>query len=272
MNMSPTFQNCSIKANCPNNGFIVIDANFIIYLIEAICGIVEEKLEDASRDDKFNFFLDKLNSILESIKPCAIDGAFWTSDCVYNHEMSPLNRLSTLRREAQRFETMCRQRNRNYQEVNRILMSHIREITMNINDLIMIKSLYSDNPNDEDTSLIAVSAMKSIQQYNSILLTDDGELCGRIERIVKRRILNLNGTDYSTQRIFPTNFLNFLERVHDCCNLDSDEFGYCMHHKYMIEESRPDRFLKAKKIKQVERAWYRFIESIVRKSTALECG
>lgn len=270
MNMNPTFQNCSIKENCPNNGFIIIDANFIIYLIEAICGIVEEKLEGARRDDKFNFFLDKLNSILESIKPCALDGSFWTSDCVYDHEMSPLNRLSTLRREAQRFETMCKQRNSNYQEVDRILKTHITEMNTNGNDLATIKSFYSDNPDDEDTSLIAVSSMKSIQQFNTILLTDDGELFGRIEKIVKQRILNLSGTDYPTEGIFPTNFLNFLEKVHDCCNLNSDEFSYCMHHKYIIEDARPNKFLRAKKIKQVERAWYRFIASISRKSARLQ--
>ncbi len=64
MNMSPNFQNCSIKVDCPNNGFIIIDANFIIYLIEAICGRVEEKLEGASRNDKFNSLSDILNSIL----------------------------------------------------------------------------------------------------------------------------------------------------------------------------------------------------------------
>lgn len=272
MNMRPTFQNCSIKSDCPNNGFIIFDANFIIYLIEAICGSVEERMEDASRNDKFNSFSEILNSILESIKHCALDGSFWTSDLVYTGEMDPLNRLSTLRREAQRFNTMCRQRNRNYQEVDRILRNHISEMNTNNNDLVSIKSLYSDTPDDEDTSLLAVSAKKSIQHFNTLLLTDDGELCGRIEKIVQRKTLNLNGTDYPADGIFPTNFLNFLEKVHDCCNLNSDEFGYCMHHKYIIEDARPNRFLRAKKIKQVERVWYRFIDSISRKSARLQCA
>jgi len=272
MNTAPTFQNCSIKANCPNNGFIIIDANFIIYLIEAICGRVEEKLESASRDDKFSSFSNILNSILENIKPCSLDGSLWTSDLVYTNEMSPLNRLSTLRREARRFETMCKQLNKNYQVVDRILKTHITETNTNNDDLDIIKAFYSSNPDDEDTSLICVSAMKSTPQFNTLLLTDDGGLCDRIEKIVQRKTLNLNGTDYPTGGIFPINFLIFLEGVHDCCNLSSDAFGYCMHHKYMIEDNRPNKFLKATKIKQVERVWYRFIESVLRKSAQLECA
>lgn len=272
MNMSPNFQNCSIKVDCPNNGFIIFDANFIIYLIEAICGSVEERMEGASRNDKFDSFSEILGSILESIKHCALDGSFWTSDLVYTGEMDPLNRLSSLRREAQRFNTMCRQRNRNYQEVDHILRNHISEINTNNNDLVSIKSLYSDNPDDEDTSLLAVATKKSIPQYNTLLLTDDGGLYGRVEKIVKRRTLNLDGTDYLTERIFPKNFLNFLEEVHDCCNLSSDKFGYCVHHKYIIEDARQNKLLKVKKKKQVERVWYRFMESIYRKSVRLQCA
>lgn len=269
--MSPTFQTCSINEDCPNNGFIIIDTNFIIYLIEGICGMVEEKHTRASREEKFNSFLDVLNSIFESIKPCALDGSFWTSDLVYSCGMNPLNNNSTLRRKSQRFETMCKQRNKNYQSVDRLLKNHIQELNTNTEELLTIKSFYSHSPDDEDASLIAASAKISVQRFNTILLTDDGELCGRIEKIVQRKTLNLNGTDYPTEGIFPTNFLIFLERVHYCCNLSSDEFGYCMYHKYMIEDTRPNKLLKAKKIKQVERVWYKFIDSVSRKSARLQC-
>lgn len=263
--MTPDFQKCSRKENCQNNGIIIFDTNFIIYMIEAICGKVENELDSASRNDKFNSFFGKLNSILEGIKPCAQDGTFWTSDLVYNGEIDPTNRLSTLRREGDRFNTMCGRLNRNYAKINQMLNKHIRVVDTNRDDIMMIKTLFSDNPDDEDISLVSASTQKSMNQLNTLLLTDDHVLGKRIEKIVKLKTLKLNGTEYPTRKIYPTNFLNFLERVHDCCNLSSYLFGDCMAHKYLVEDIRPNRFLKAKKIKQGEMVWYRFTDSVVKK-------
>ena len=105
--MSPDLQVCQKKLDCDNNGFLIVDTNFIIYLIDGICGMVEEELNGSSRDIKFTKFCDVFDSILSSIRPCSLDETLWTSDIVYSKEMSPTDRLSTLRNESPRFNTMC---------------------------------------------------------------------------------------------------------------------------------------------------------------------
>jgi hypothetical protein len=272
VNVAPVVETCSVKPDCPNYGLIVVDANFAIYLVEAICGKVEAEAEDASRADKFASFSAILASVLQSIRSCAIGDTLWTSDLVYQREISPVNRISSLRRHAERFERMCQHSNRRYNAVNRVLTNHLTEAPTNTDDLASVKNHFQHRPNDEDASLISLSARSSAPRFRTILLTDDDQLCDRIETIVRMETLNLGDTDYHTSRIFPMNFLNFLERVHDCCNLTSDSFMYCMHHKYLVEGVRDNRALRARKMKRVERVWYMVFESFRRKLEPDACS
>lgn len=266
--MSPDVQICGKKTNCDNNGFLIADANLILYLIDSICGKIEEEHITSRRSDKFNSFCDVLDSILKSIRSCSLDGFLWTSDKVYWGEMSPINRISSLRREVHTFNTMCSRRNNNYQRVDGILRGHLQEITTSEDEILAIKSLYLHGPDNEDASLIVACIKKSMGSFKTILLTDDGELSKRMGRVTAKGNMTLGENNYPCTSIFPFTFLSFLELIHECCSLSSEGYAYSIHYKFLVEIERADTLPKAigeRKKKGIIRALNRFIVAMKEK-------
>jgi len=269
--MSPNLQVCQKKSNCDNNGFLIIDANFILYLIGSICNKIEEKYSSNDRHEKFVRFCQVLDIILNKIRSCSLDETLWTSDKVYDDEMSPTNRISSLRREIHALNTMCSHQNRKYERIDRILTQYLQKVNTSTQEISEIKDLYAHKPDDEDASLIVSAIKKSMPDFKTILLTDDGKLISRLGIVTRNGNMKLGANQYPSGNIFPFNFLSFLELIHDCCNLSSEYFAYSIHYKFLIEDERVTipKGLRERKKKTTISALDRFILAMEKKAQQL---
>lgn len=261
--------NCT-NPDCYNRSFVVIDTIFLDYLIRSIVKGIDPSLEVIQRystlKEEISFFFDK-------ICLCSIDGKIHVSEAVFEQEIYPNDGSGSVLSALNDFFP-----DQEHSEMLSIFRSKFEITAVDNNDIDAIKSATGTSgawgPGDCDISLIVLALYKSTNGGKSIIITEDDKLRCLVEEVYALGNFNLASSQVRTRDIFRANHFNFLNNIHDCCNISSDQFIKVFHHLYdkgkgwISGKSGKDMPDKPKRFKEreMDRAFKNVFASVMKKA------
>lgn len=237
-----TYNKCPKNNNCKINCLLIIDTNSIFYLIQALINDIEIYHSQLSREDKFNYFCEKISSLLERFSICSLNRKLNISEVLYNYEISPTlkinNRQSTLRRKIGDFNTMCGHLNRNFQKIETILNDHFNIHSENDRETDEFRHYFpiSIRPYDRDASLILLGLKKANSDCETLILTNDNKIEKAYDYLINRSNIILNFGQFNTSRLFIFSYFDFLTILHNCCQISTEEYKNLYHQYFAAEQ------------------------------------
>ena len=245
---------------CANNGNVIVDTNFIMFLMDYIYAKTSQHLNDYKFIDIYS---ERLEEFLTWLAQCSSNQKINVSEILYNKEIDffrdrrvgPKNRqepVSTLVRETKIFQKYPR----NVLDLKykfKTLFENYFSVVPNSNDLNII-TMRADHhfgsypPSEEDVSLIALGLRLADETNNrSILITEDMKLRNFIKNVVFRKdkfeIRDNEFLSSNPEVLSYPGFLDFLSWIFRDCYFDylKDLMDYYENavEKHMINIQHP---------------------------------
>ena len=214
--------NSCLKADCPNWGTLVIDANVVHYVLRGTIQTVADTYVNCTWPQRFPHVKASFANNLELIKKCSSDNKLQTSELVINemdaHRISgsacPLDRSQSVYTQHELQELVLLIQNCFYTPV----------ITIN-QEILELQSLlrrYGADLKDRDTSLIVAACKITRQGVPTTIVTADNHFIEPWEILSQLKSIQLQGVLYSTEELMLRTYSAFMTQSHDCCNCSSD--------------------------------------------------
>ncbi|MBA7625346.1 hypothetical protein ES703_32775 [subsurface metagenome] len=265
-----SYNKCPKNNNCKINCLLIVDSMSIFFLIQALINYIENCYSQLSRSDKFDFFCKSISSILEKFSYCSLNKALNISENVYIHEISPTQRLSTLRRKIRDFNTMCRNRNKNFQTVEDIIERFFNIIPIDNSEIIEFMNFFPSSLKiaDRDASLLLLGLKKAHDDCKTLILTNDRKIEKAYLSLAKYPSLTFQFGQFNTSMYFFLNYFNFITISHGCCQLSKEEYKNLFHQYCAAEFLRFEDLKKSQQSyihKNLDKYYFIFLNSIYQK-------
>jgi len=245
------------SSNCKIfNRYIVIDANFVISLLNSISNEIDPALD--WRGHLANV-TTQLKRYFDKFCKCSCTNKLLTSDLVMNNELDPFNtgRPSTVNK---KWDFLYHLR-RNYgtsgspsyqvsKAIKDLLTAYITPITVTNEEVNQLRNIFGPNGlSSEDLSLIICSA-KQPSLIGALTVTSDSKLEKAIEKVMTDGKLNLQEKILDTGKIFPVDNYGFITFLHRCCEISNHEslniFTYILVKDFERRQNMGEQVTKAK--------------------------
>lgn len=211
--------------DCPNRGFLALDANFLFYIIEGTIKYVQDSYPDlTTHSDRVETILLELRNILGLISNCCSSGEqLHISDRILNEEV--LSVIPEDKDLIQLSRYTHAQRSRILRAVREFLPNPIVVNDIEVEDL---RNVFQDpdiNPDEYDATLIISACRLSNSESRAIIITSDPDFSDPITILMQLEEVILGGNTYQTTNLSSRDFFRFLIQIHDCCTLSSDRYS-----------------------------------------------
>ncbi len=262
-----TFTKCEKDTNCKNSCLLVMDANFLFYLTEALINNIENEYESEGRNKKFAVFKTRLSNTLNTFASCSLNKKFIVSEKVYEYEILPTNNSSTLRRTINSFNKICNRLNRNFKLIEEEINNYFEITSIDDNEVNEFRNFFgiSNRPTDRDATLLLLGLKKAHSVCDTLLLTDDNRLLEAFKYLNNMHTVTLSFGKFNTNRYYSNSYLSFITIAHDCCHLCSSNYINFFLGRINAEIKRKETLNnKIKSIiqKNFEKAYYKCKQSI----------
>lgn len=230
-----SYNKCSKNNNCKINCLLIVDSMSIFFLIQALINYIENYYSQLSSSDKFIFFCKNISRRLEKFSYCSLNKALNISENVYIHEISPTlrinGRLSTLRRKIRDFNTICRNRNRNFKTVENIIKKYFNICPISNSEISEFMNFFPSSLRiaDRDASLLLLGLKKAHDGCETLILTNDWKIEKAYSLLTKNPSLIFQFGQFNTSMYFIRNYFDFITISHNCCQLNKEEYTNLFH-------------------------------------------
>lgn len=257
--------------DCPNRGFLALDANFIFYLIEGTIRSVQQRCPELRTNaNRLDRIIDELDINLRIIENCCcVDGVLHISDRMLHDEVLAVDPRSQNLVELSKYNEVERR------SILRVLRNHFIEPTIvqenEVNDLRGIFHNPNDRPDDIDATLIVAACHLSIGNRRTLILTSDPDFSKPVRSLMHRGTVILGENELPTESLINMDYFSFIQRLHDCCCLPTDRYkplAEIFHAALVIRLPKIRRSAVEKRDTQrLLKVWAIHTESILRKGT-----
>lgn len=215
--------NC-LKADCPNWGTLVIDANVVHYVLRGTIHMVAATYVNRTWPQRLPNVKASFKSNLELIKRCSSssNGKLQASEPVLNE--LDADRISESACPLDRSRSVYTQHE--LQELVLLIQNCFCTPVITINqEILELQSLlrsYGVHLKDRDTSLIVAACKITQQGVPTIIVTADPHFIEPWEILSQLKSIQLQGVLYSTEELMLRTYSAFMTQSHDCCNCSSD--------------------------------------------------
>jgi len=212
--------NC-LKADCPNWGTLVIDANVVRYVLRGTIQIVADTYVDCIWPQRLPNVKASFKNNLEIIKKCSSDNKLQTSQLVLNeldaHHISgsscPLNRSRSVYSLTTLQELV--------QVIHGCFCDSIITTQQESIELQNILRSHDIHLKDHDTSLILAACKATQQEAPTIIVSSDSDFIKPCEILSQLGSIDINGALYHTDKLMLRIYPDFMTKFHQCCSCSS---------------------------------------------------
>lgn len=218
------------------NRFILVDANYVISLVEAVSRCIDASLPWRRQLD---FVESSVQSYLDKSCTCSPLDRINTSNLVMNNELDVARNDSSIRRKSLFLQDIARQFHGAisgpfFSRVRSVIGSRIEVVDVLGAEIDVLRGLLSTNYrlSVEDLSLV-VSAVKGSHEIGeTCVITGDVALERALADIYSMENIDFPSGRFRTNRILPLNIYTYLSLLHNCCELSNEEHSVLF--KYMV--------------------------------------
>ena len=205
---------------------LVLDTNFLFILIEGIIRYVQElNPELATKANRLPCIIQEIDKVITIIRGCcSLDGNIYISNRVLYDEVMVVDPR------ARGLIEFSKYNNNNRREILRVLQNHMPEPRI-IPELEVkgLQHLFA-NPNicpkDRDASLMVLSLHLGSEGMPSLVLTEDPDFKKPFRQLIRKGAITLEGTEFPTSRTIDRSYFSFLDKLHRCCGLTSEQYTH----------------------------------------------
>ena len=219
----PSNRTCP-NPSCPNRGVLVLDTNFLLFLIEGTIRYVRDYYPDlTTKASRLEHVLDELAHHLSIIRDCcSLDGNLHISNRVLYEEVLVVDPR------AKDLAQLKSYRNGERARILRVVCNHFPQPSIVPDREIQALRSQFTNPNirpeDRDASLMIVACHLATSGQPTIVLTNDPDFVDPIKLLMHQGSVGLGEETFPTNLIIYRDYSKFLLRLHDCCGLPTTRY------------------------------------------------
>ncbi len=241
--------------SCQQAGCVILyDANFVI---DVFYGTVQNLMvagQGMGAQPRYDAFLSLIKYTFNKLSLCGKTIKPAIPRRVFYEELDPGNKACRLRREIPYFDTICRQRNKNFKKLRELLEDFFYIIPVDKSTCRQLRKGAYLNAylEDRDSHLLMLTINLSHNYGPALLVTSDTELSNAVDEIRKKETIIINGAIYKTNKIAYKMGDLFAYNNFDCCAMNGCQFKPIAHYRvdYQLDKARKEN--NQAKVKRVK--------------------
>lgn len=260
--------------NCSNRGFLAVDTNFILFMIEGVIEYVLDNFEELhTRAEQVEQIVTELDTTFRIIETCcALDENLHTSSAILREEILVIDP------ETRQMVGLKRYTHQQRDEIFRVVRQHLtNEFFVDEEMLGEHMAVYENprvRPHGRDATLLIAALQLAKENEPTIILTRDPDFVQALRVLLDLQSVRINNEDIQTDKILKRGFFEFTTRIHQSCSLPTNRYkALIAGFQGMVAARIPDLDkdkVKIKELAQLRILWKAGADSIEQKAARME--
>ena len=215
------------RPDCPNRGLLVVDANFVFFLVEGAIEYAQSAYPELTNTDRLPHIIATLDRLLGTFERCcSLDGELHISNMVFDElalaDRKEINRMGLTK--LKKFSNAERV------QMLQVLRQHFPQPQVVSEMEVHVMRGYFQNqsvrPKDRDAALMVVVCRLATAGNPTLALSDDPDFKEPVFWLMQQESLRIGDElRFSPNRIMHRDYPGFIRRLHDCCLLSPADYG-----------------------------------------------